>query len=62
MNKINIIDVTNRDGVQTAHLGFSKLQKTRINNYLNQMGVFQSESVSPLTEARSARKGGFKRI
>lgn len=49
MNKISIIDVTNRDGVQTAHLGLSKLQKTMINYYLNQMGVFQSEAGFPVT-------------
>lgn len=50
MNKIRIIDVTNRDGVQTAHLGLSKLQKTMINYYLNRMGVFQSEAGFPTTE------------
>jgi len=41
--KIYIIDVTNRDGVQTAKLGLSKLAKTMINLHLNSMGVFQSE-------------------
>ncbi len=50
MNKIYIIDVTNRDGVQTAHLGLSKLQKTMLNYYLNQMGVFQSEAGFPVTQ------------
>ncbi|MCM8761775.1 MAG: homocitrate synthase [Candidatus Omnitrophica bacterium] len=49
MNKIRIIDVTNRDGVQTAHLGLSKLQKTMINYYLNSMGIFQSEAGFPTT-------------
>jgi isopropylmalate/homocitrate/citramalate synthase len=49
MNKIKIIDVTNRDGVQTAHLGLSKLQKTMLNFYLNKMGVFQSEAGFPCT-------------
>ncbi|MCM8820417.1 MAG: homocitrate synthase [Candidatus Omnitrophica bacterium] len=49
MNKIRIIDVTNRDGVQTAHLGLSKLQKTMINYYLNKMGIFQSEAGFPTT-------------
>ena len=43
MPKIFLIDVTNRDGVQTARLGLSKLEKTMINIYLNDMGVFQSE-------------------
>ncbi len=49
MNKIYIIDVTNRDGVQTAHLGLAKLEKTMINFYLNQMGIFQSEAGFPVT-------------
>jgi len=47
--KIYIIDVTNRDGVQTSRICLSKLQKTMINFYLNQMGVFQSEFGFPLT-------------
>ena len=49
MGKIYIIDVTNRDGVQTAKLGLSKLEKTLINIYLNEMGVFQSEFGFPTT-------------
>lgn len=49
MGKIYIIDVTNRDGVQTAKLGLSKLEKTLINVYLNEMGVFQSEFGFPTT-------------
>jgi isopropylmalate/homocitrate/citramalate synthase len=49
MNKIYIIDVTNRDGVQTARLGLAKLEKTMINIYLNQMGIFQSEMGFPVT-------------
>lgn len=48
-NKIYIIDVTNRDGVQTAKLGLAKLEKTLINIYLNEMGVFQSEFGFPVT-------------
>ncbi len=47
--KIYFIDVTNRDGVQTAYLGLSKLEKTMINIYLNDMGVFQSEFGFPTT-------------
>ncbi|MDD5339055.1 MAG: homocitrate synthase [Dehalococcoidales bacterium] len=47
--KIHLIDVTNRDGVQTAKLGLSKLEKTMINIYLDQMGVFQSEFGFPVT-------------
>ena len=49
MAKIHFIDVTNRDGVQTAHLGLSKLEKTMMNIYLNEMGVFQSEFGFPTT-------------
>jgi len=40
-NKIYIIDVTNRDGVQTSRICLSKLQKTMINLYLNEMGIYQ---------------------
>ncbi len=53
MGKIYIIDVTNRDGVQTAKLGLSKLEKTLINVYLNEMGVFQSEFGFPTTRHES---------
>jgi len=53
MGKIYLIDVTNRDGVQTAKLGLSKLQKTMINMYLNRMGVFQSEFGFPTTHHES---------
>ena len=49
MGKIYIVDVTNRDGVQTAKLGLSKLEKTMLNIYLNEMGVFQSEFGFPTT-------------
>jgi homocitrate synthase NifV len=49
MPKIYLIDVTNRDGVQTAKLGLSKLEKTMINIYLNDMGIFQSEFGFPTT-------------
>lgn len=53
MPKIYFIDVTNRDGVQTARLGLSKLEKTMINIYLNEMGVFQSEFGFPTTRHES---------
>ncbi|MFC1938908.1 homocitrate synthase [Chloroflexota bacterium] len=53
MGKIYIIDVTNRDGVQTAKLGLSKLEKTLINIYLNEMGIFQSEFGFPTTRHES---------
>ena len=49
MPKIFILDVTNRDGVQTSRLGLAKLEKTLINMYLNDMGVFQSEFGFPYT-------------
>ncbi len=47
--KVYIIDVTNRDGVQTSRICLSKLEKTMINLYLNEMGVFQSEFGFPVT-------------
>ena len=53
MGKIYLIDVTNRDGVQTAKLGLSKLAKTIINMYLNEMGVYQSEFGFPTTRHES---------
>jgi isopropylmalate/homocitrate/citramalate synthase len=53
MPKIYLIDVTNRDGVQTAKLGLSKLEKTMMNIYLNEMGVFQSEFGFPTTRHES---------
>lgn len=49
MAKVYIIDVTNRDGVQTSRLGLAKLEKTIINMMLNEMGVFQSEFGFPFT-------------
>ena len=49
MPKIFIVDVTNRDGVQTSRLGLAKLEKTMINMYLNEMGIHQSEFGFPFT-------------
>ncbi|MBN2057967.1 MAG: homocitrate synthase [Candidatus Saganbacteria bacterium] len=49
MPKVYIIDVTNRDGVQTSRIGLSKLEKTMVNWYLNELGVFQSEFGFPFT-------------
>jgi homocitrate synthase NifV len=46
---IYIIDVTNRDGVQTAKLGLAKIEKTMVNMYLNDLGIFQSEIGFPTT-------------
>jgi isopropylmalate/homocitrate/citramalate synthase len=43
MPAIHFLDVTNRDGVQTARTGLSKFGKTMVNFYLGQLGVAQSE-------------------
>jgi len=68
---IYLLDVTNRDGVQTSRICLSKLQKTMINWYLDQMGVFQSEFGFPLTRHETnylnanlelVKLGGFSRI
>ena len=70
-NKIYIIDVTNRDGVQTSRLGLAKLQKTIMNILLNEMGIFGSEFGFPVTRHETnylnanlelARKGVLKPI
>ena len=47
--RIYIIDVTNRDGVQTSRLGLAKLEKTIINLLLDEMGIWQSEFGFPTT-------------
>ena len=71
MSQIFLVDVTNRDGVQTAKLGLSKLAKTMINLYLDEMGVFQSEFGFPTTRHESrylranlklSEKGVLRRI
>ncbi len=71
MPKIYFIDVTNRDGVQTSRLGLAKLQKTLLNMYLNDMGIFQSEFGFPTTNHETnyinanlelARKGALAPI
>lgn len=49
MSMIYLVDVTNRDGVQTSRICLSKLQKTMLNLYLDEMGVFQSEFGFPMT-------------
>jgi homocitrate synthase NifV len=70
-NTIYLIDVTNRDGVQTSELGLAKLEKTLLNLYLNEMGVFQSEFGFPVTRHETnylnanlalAEIGALKRI
>jgi len=69
--KIYMLDVTNRDGVQTSRICLSKLQKTMINWYLDKMGVFQSEFGFPLTRHETnylnanlelVKLGGFSKI
>jgi len=68
---IYFIDVTNRDGVQTSQLGLAKIEKTIINMYLDQMGVFQSEAGFPTTNHETnylkgnlelVEEGGIKRL
>ena len=49
MPKIEIIDVTNRDGEQTARISLAKIQKTVINWLLDDLGVYQSEMGFPLS-------------
>ena len=70
-NTIYLFDVTNRDGVQTSRLGLAKLEKTLLNFYLDEMGVFQSEFGFPTTRHETnylnanldlAEIGAFKRI
>jgi homocitrate synthase NifV len=41
--QVYLIDVTNRDGVQTSRILLPKLSKTMLNLYLDEMGVYQSE-------------------
>jgi isopropylmalate/homocitrate/citramalate synthase len=43
MPAVHFLDVTNRDGVQTARTGLSKFGKTMVNLYLGRLGVAQSE-------------------
>ena len=43
MPRVHFLDVTNRDGVQTARIGLSKFGKTMVNWYLGRLGVAQSE-------------------
>jgi isopropylmalate/homocitrate/citramalate synthase len=43
MPRVRVLDVTNRDGVQTARTGLSKFGKTMVNFYLGRLGVAQSE-------------------
>ena len=47
MPRIHLLDVTNRDGVQTARINLSKFGKTMVNFYLGRLGVAQSEAGFP---------------
>jgi len=47
--QVYLVDVTNRDGDQTARIGLAKLQKTVINLLLAEMGVYQSEFGFPFS-------------
>ena len=49
MPRVHFVDVTNRDGVQTARISLSKFQKTMLNWYLGKLGVHQSEIGFPYT-------------
>jgi isopropylmalate/homocitrate/citramalate synthase len=69
--KVFIIDVTNRDGAQTAQIQLSKLSRTMINLFLDDMGVFQSEFGFPTLQhekkyinanLKLVQKGVIKRL
>lgn len=71
MNKVYLIDVTNRDGVQTSRILLSKLAKTMLNLYLDRMGVYQSEVGFPTIQhevnyinanLELAKAGAIKRL
>ncbi len=71
MNNIYLIDVTNRDGVQTSRILLSKLAKTMLNIYLDDMGIYQSEIGFPTlrhevnyinANLELAQKGVIKKI
>lgn len=47
MPQIRFIDVTNRDAVQASRIIMAKLQKTMLNLYLSEMGIYQSEFSFP---------------
>lgn len=70
-NKVYLIDVTNRDGVQTSRILLPKLSKTMLNIYLDEMGIYQSELGFPTLKhefnyinanIELAKAGAMKRI
>jgi len=69
--KVYLIDVTNRDGVQTSRILLPKLSKTMLNIYLDEMGIYQSEIGFPTLKheinyinanLELVKIGGIKRI
>lgn len=50
MPVVHFIDVTNRDAVQASRIKLAKLQKTMVNIYLGEMGIYQSEFAFPFTQ------------
>jgi len=69
--KVYLIDVTNRDGVQTSRILLPKLSKTLLNIYLDEMGIYQSEAGFPTLKHEInyinanlmlARQGAIKRL
>ncbi len=70
-NHVYLIDVTNRDGVQTARVSLAKLQKTIVNLMLDKVGVYQGEIGFPFTghelnylnaNCELAKRGAIKRM
>ena len=70
-SKVYLIDVTNRDGVQTSRILLPKLSKTMLNIYLDEMGIYQSEIGFPTLKHEInyinanlmlARQGTIKRL
>lgn len=70
-SKVYLVDVTNRDGVQTSRILLPKLSKTMLNIYLDEMGIYQSEVGFPTLKhevnyinanIELAKAGAMKRI
>lgn len=70
-SKVYLIDVTNRDGVQTSRILLPKLSKTMLNIYLDEMGLYQSEIGFPTlmheinyinANLKLAKAGAIKRL
>jgi len=70
-HKVYLIDVTNRDGVQTSRILLPKLSKTMLNIYLDEMGFYQTEMGFPTLKhevnyinanLELVKRGAIKRI